>query len=131
MEAVRQRHVDDVDGGVGERTLQLAFFGLGLLVAFAIALFGYGLLATVQLVLTIISSVLVIGMIALTFNYIGFQQALSIQDGPWILVLTGTVLVFSFVGLAWVNSGGDLARYQRSNSSGGWRPEVAERSSAT
>ncbi len=105
-------------GDIGERTLQLIVFGGGLLVAFAIALFGYGLLAKIQLVFTILSGILLIGLIAMTFSYVSIQQALSTQDGPWILVVTGAVLVFSFVGLAWANSGGDLARYQRVGSSG-------------
>ncbi len=110
----------EADGGVGERTLQLIFFGVGLVLAFAIALFGYGLLAKVQLVLSIVSGILVVGMIAMTANYISFQQALSTcEDGPWILVVTGAVLVFSFVGLALgeqrrrsgqVSAGGQLGR---------------------
>lgn len=108
----------ELDGGIGERILQLILFGGGLLLAFVIALFGYGLLAKVQLIFSVLSGILLIGLIAMTFNYVSIQQALSTQDGPWILVITGAVLVFSFVGLAWANSGGDLARYQRFGSSG-------------
>jgi purine-cytosine permease-like protein len=44
--------------------------------------------------------------------------ALTRGDGPWILAVTGAVLVFSFVGLVWANSSSDLARYQRVGSSG-------------
>jgi purine-cytosine permease-like protein len=33
--------------------------------------------------------------------------------------VTGAVLVFSFIGLVWANSGADLARYQRPGASGG------------
>ncbi|MHB1235754.1 MAG: hypothetical protein ACYCZK_08780, partial [Microbacteriaceae bacterium] len=36
-----------------------------------------------------------------------------------VRVVTGAVLVFSFAGLVWANSSGDLARYQRAESAGG------------
>jgi purine-cytosine permease-like protein len=49
---------------------------------------------------------------------VDIPAALTLGDGPWILVLTGAVLVFSFVGLVWAVSSADLARYQRSSGSG-------------
>ena len=58
------------------------------------------------------------GFIALTVHDVNAATALSTPDGPWILVITGAVLVFSFVGLAWANSSADVARYQRPGSSG-------------
>ncbi len=64
------------------------------------------------------SGILIAGLIALTFQHVDIRAALTMPDGPWILVVTGAVLVFSFVGLVWANSSGDLARYQRPGSSG-------------
>ena len=46
------------------------------------------------------------------------RRARRAGDGSWTLVLGGAVIVFSFVGLAWVQSSSDLARYQRPASSG-------------
>ncbi|CAN5155386.1 hypothetical protein BH09ACT1_BH09ACT1_16270 [soil metagenome] len=92
---------------------------VGLAIAFAVAFFGYALFARVQLVISILAAILVIGLIAATWQSIDISAALTVADGPWILVVTGTVLVFSFVGLAWANSSGDLARYQRPGGSGG------------
>jgi purine-cytosine permease-like protein len=75
-------------------------------------------MAVVQLVISIVSGIAIVGFIALTLQYVNMPAALSTQDGPWILVVTGAVLVFSFVGLAWANSSADVARYQRPGSSG-------------
>jgi purine-cytosine permease-like protein len=102
-----------------ELLVTLTVIIVGVAVAFAVAFFGYALFARVQLVISILAGVLVIGLIAATWQSIDLSAALSVADGPWILVLTGTVLVFSFVGLAWANSSGDLARYQRPGGSGG------------
>jgi purine-cytosine permease-like protein len=98
--------------------LTLIVVALGFVVAVVIAYFGYALVATVQLVISIISGVAIVGFIALTAQYVNLGTALTIGDGPWILVVTGAVLVFSFVGLAWANSSADVARYQRPGSSG-------------
>ena len=96
---------------------------LGLAIAFVLALvvafFGYGLLARFQLVVSIVSALLVAGLIGLTVQYVDISAALTVPDGPLALVLTGAVLVFSFVGLVWANSSSDLARYQRPGSSSG------------
>jgi purine-cytosine permease-like protein len=93
--------------------------GAGFVIALVIAIFGYGLIARVQLVVSIISAILVAGFIVLTYHYVDIAKALTTPDGSWTLVITGAVLVFSFVGLAWANSSSDLARYQRVGTSGG------------
>ncbi|MEQ1737423.1 MAG: hypothetical protein ABL886_13590, partial [Rhodoglobus sp.] len=105
-------------GGLGERLLLLIALGAGLLVALLIAFAGYPLIARIQLILTIISTVLIAGLVVMTFQYVDVAAALTTPDGPWILAVTGAVLVFSFVGLVWATSGADLARYQRPSSSG-------------
>jgi purine-cytosine permease-like protein len=92
---------------------------VGFVLAGVIAYFGYALIAKVQLVVSIVSAVLIAGFIALTFKDVNVHAALARGDESWTLALTGAVLVFSFVGVAWSNSSSDLARYQRVGSSGG------------
>jgi purine-cytosine permease-like protein len=108
-----------LDAGLGELVWTLVGLGAGFALAFVVAIFGYGLIARVQLVLSILTAVLVVGVVVLTFPQLDIAAAQSIDDGPWMLLVTGVVLVFSFVGLAWVHSTADVARYQRTESDGG------------
>ncbi|MDQ1573815.1 MAG: nucleobase:cation symporter, family [Actinomycetota bacterium] len=101
----------------GQVTIALGV--VGFVLAVVIAYFGYALIAKIQLVISIISAVLIAGFIALTVKDVNVHAALARGDKSWVLVLTGAVLVFSFVGVAWSNSSSDLARYQRVGSSGG------------
>jgi len=108
----------DLNAGLGDRQLLLLSLAGAFLVALVIAFAGYPLFARIQLVLSIISGLLIAGLIGLTAQYIDVAQALTVPDSSWLLTITGTVLVFSFLGLVWAFSGGDLARYQRPSSSG-------------
>jgi purine-cytosine permease-like protein len=94
---------------------QLVLLGLaaGFVIAIFVAFFGFTMLARFQLVVTIISFLLIAGLIYLTWPQVDFAAALSVPDGSWLLAVTGAVLVFSYLGLAWAQSGSDLARYQR------------------
>ncbi len=107
-----------VGGSLGEMQVLLISLAAGFLIAVLVAFAGYPLFAKIQLVLSIISGILIVGLIAMTYQYIDIPQALTVADGPWLLTITGAVLVFSFVGLVWANSGADLARYQRPETSG-------------
>jgi len=102
----------------GERQIFLISLAVAFVVALLVAFAGYHLLARIQLILSIISGALIFGLVLLTVTHIDIPAALGTQDGPWILVVTGAVLVFSFVGLVWATSGADLARYQRPTSGG-------------
>ena len=104
--------------GFTEGQLTIIVMAIGFVIAVVIAYFGYALIALLQLVISVISGIAIVGFIALTVKYVDLSTALSTPDGRWILVVTGAVLVFSFVGLAWANSSADVARYQRSGSSG-------------
>ncbi|HRN29746.1 MAG TPA: cytosine permease, partial [Terrimesophilobacter sp.] len=104
----------DLDGA----TLSYATLGAGVLLTGVIAFFGYGLIARVQAVLTIVSSVLVVGFIMLSWPTVDLRAAMRVADGDWTLVATGAVLVFSVVGLVWAMSSADVARYQYPHSSG-------------
>ncbi len=107
-----------LSGPFGDRQLLLLALGATVLIAVVIAFSGYPIIAVIQLVLSIVSTLLIIGLIVMTAGYIDIGTALSTPDGSWLLTVTGAVLVFSFVGLVWANSGADLARYQRVGSSG-------------
>jgi len=89
-----------------------------ILVAVAVAYFGYALLVRVQLILTIASAVLIALMVAATWRLVDVGRALAAPDALWTHVATGAVLVFSYVGLAWAMSSAEVARYQRPRSSG-------------
>ncbi len=105
-------------GGFNEMQLTLVVVAVGFVIAFLVAFLGYPLFARLQLTLSIVSAVLILGLFVVTWNTVDIRAALSIGDGPWILVITGVVLVFSFIGLVWANGSGDIARYQRPGSSG-------------
>lgn len=106
-------------GPLTELQLMVIVMAASFLVALVIAFFGYALFARIQLVLGILSAALIVALIVITWPAVDIATALTAGDGPVILVVTGVVLVFSFVGLVWANSSGDLARYQRPSSSGG------------
>lgn len=108
----------EADGGLSLTQLTIAAAGVGFLLALVVAFFGYRLLRHVQLVLSVASGILVILLIAVSWPLVDIAAALTIGDGPWVIVLTGLILVFSFVGLIWSTSAGDLARYQRPAGSG-------------
>ena len=109
----------DLNGALGDRQLLLIALALSFLIALVIAFAGYPLFARIQLIISIISGVLVVGLIGFTAQYVDVSQALTTPDGSWLLTVTGAVLVFSFLGLVWAYSGADIARYQRPSSSGG------------
>ena len=98
--------------------LSIVITGSGVLLATTVAFFGHRLLAWVQLLFSVVSGALIVGLVATTWPLIHTANALSVRDGSWILVITGTILVFSFIGLAWASGAGDLARYQRQAGSG-------------
>jgi purine-cytosine permease-like protein len=106
-------------GTLTELQLMVIVMAVSFLVALIVAFFGYALFARIQLVLGILSAALIIALVVITWPAVDISTALTVADGPVILVVTGVVLVFSFVGLVWANSSADLARYQRPSSSGG------------
>jgi purine-cytosine permease-like protein len=112
--------VSSMVGGAGSTAgLVVVFIVVGAMLAVVVAFLGYWLLARVQLIVSIVSAVLIVGFVALTWQRVDFEVALSAADGPWVLVITGAVAVFAFLGLVWANSASDLARYQRPGASSG------------
>ena len=106
-------------GSLTELQLMIIVMAVAFLLALVVAYFGYALFARIQLVFGFLSVVLIVALVVITWPAVDLATALTVRDGPVILVMTGVVLVFSFVGLVWANSSGDLARYQRPSSSGG------------
>ena len=110
--------VAKADGGFGATRWAIIAIAVALVLTGLVAAFGYGLLARVQLVLSIVAGVLIVVAAAVTLPQVHLDVALTHQDGSWLLVVGGAVLVFSFIGLAWAFSGSDVARYQRPGGSG-------------
>lgn len=108
-----------LNGTASYAQLTIVSLGATFVIALVIAFFGYQLLARFQLVVSVLSAILVIGLITMTWQYVDISRAMTAPDGSLSLVVTGAVLVFSFVGLAWANSSGDLARYQGPSTSSG------------
>jgi purine-cytosine permease-like protein len=104
--------------GFSEQQLTFILMVIGFILVLVCACYGYALIARVQLIVSILSGIFIVGFIALTSGHIDLTTALTTGDGSWVLAVAGAVLVFSFVGLVWANSSSDLARYQRSGSSG-------------
>jgi purine-cytosine permease-like protein len=100
-------------GPFGYDQLVLLGLGAGFIIALLVAFFGYTMVARFQLVISIFSFILIVGLIVMTWSEIDLRAAVSVPDGNWLLAATGAVLVFSYLGLAWAQSGSDLARYQR------------------
>ena len=120
--AASSAHIVDLAGldpGLGVELGTFLGIIIGVIVIATVAVIGYGLLALVQLVSTIASLLLILGIVILTAPRLDFGTALTNGDGSWLLVVPGAALVFSVVGLAWAQSSGDLARYQRPDGWGG------------
>ncbi|TPW70845.1 cytosine permease [Schumannella sp. 10F1B-5-1] len=94
-------------------TARMVALLVGLVIACAIAVVGYGLLSLLQAIASVVGLVVAGGVIALTVPRLDLTAALMLRDGPWSLVLGGAVLVLAVGGLALAQSIGDLARYQR------------------
>ncbi len=108
----------EVVTALGRLELSLIAAGLALILAALIAGFGFGMIAIVSAVVSVLAGILVVGIIVLTVEYVDLDLALSVADGPWALLATGAILVFSVVGLAWAHGSGDVARYQAKGTSG-------------
>ncbi|MHA7986640.1 purine-cytosine permease family protein [Rathayibacter sp. CAU 1779] len=93
-------------------------FAVGIVVCVAIAVFGYALVAVVQAIAAVASSILALAIIVVAWPRSGWNHVFGAPFGEWIVVVEGAVLVFSILGLAWASAGGDLARYQRPGSAG-------------
>lgn len=104
--------------GIERLDLSLAIAAAALVIAAVIAGLGFRAIAVLGGIVTVLGVILVGGLIALTLPYVDLNAALSVPDGPWLLMASGAVLVFSVVGLAWANSSGDLARYQAKGTAG-------------
>lgn len=107
-----------VNGSFGHTQLAAIIGGGGLILALVITFFGYRLIALTQLVLSVASSALIIMLIVVTWPQVNMANALTVADGPWVLVVSGAIIVFSFIGIVWASASGDVARYQRPSGSG-------------
>jgi NCS1 family nucleobase:cation symporter-1 len=89
-----------------------------LALAAVVAVFGYALVYLVQFILVIVATVLLALTVIMTWGLADVEAALAGPGGIGPGVLSGAILVFAYLGLAWATSSADLARYQRPHSSG-------------
>lgn len=81
--------------------------------ALILARYGATILATISWIFVILSAVLVIGVVAATWQQVDFESVLNRSSGSWMLVLTGAAVVFSVFGVAWASAGGNQVRDPR------------------
>ena len=81
---------------------------------------GFNLIMKMQTVITIVTGVLTIGYIALTFGHIDLNAVLAMPDGPPQAFVGALVFMMTGFGLGWINMAADYSRYlPRSASSRG------------
>jgi purine-cytosine permease-like protein len=106
-------------GGLSGELISYIAMAVGFVIAVAVAALGYGVIVRLNLVISVLSGILIAGVVALTWQFVDFAAVIATPDADWLGAVTSVaVLVFSFLGLLWANSGADLARYQRSGASG-------------
>lgn len=82
--------------------------------------FGFNLIMRMQTIITIITAVLTIGYIVLTFKYVDFSALNALPSGTFPMVLGAAIMAMTGFGLGWVNMAADYSRYlPRQSSSGG------------
>lgn len=105
-------------GGASAPVVAAIAAAVAFVVASGCATLGFAAVARLGAIAAPLAGVLAVGVVVLTAPTVSLGGALGIADGPWALLMQGTVLVVSVVGLAWVSTGGDLVRYQARSASG-------------
>jgi len=80
---------------------------------------GFHLIMKVQTVITIITAVLTVGYMALTWGNIHWSALGSLPGGTFPMVVGATILMLTGFGLGWVNMAADYSRYLPRTSSSG------------
>ena len=98
--------------------VQWVSLGVAVMVSVAISLAGHAIVATVQVIATVVTAAVALAVVVAMWPAGGWQHLGSAPYGDWLVVVEGAVLVFSILGVAWAAAGGNLARYQRAGSGG-------------
>ncbi|MHB8380470.1 MAG: purine-cytosine permease family protein [Acidimicrobiales bacterium] len=81
---------------------------------------GFDLIMRMQAIITVVTGILTIVFIALTFKHIGWHVVSHVHSGSLQLTIGALVFVMTGFGLGWVNVAADYSRYlPRSASSNG------------
>ncbi len=81
--------------------------------AVLVAVVGFQVLSRVQGILTIVSFALMVLTVVLTWGYVDLSRFVRVRDGSWTAVVGASIVVFCAVGLLWVSSFSDRARYRQ------------------
>ena len=72
---------------------------------------GFDLIMRMQAIITVVTGVLTVVFIALTFKHISWHSVSHIHSGSTQALIGGLVFVMTGFGLGWVNAAADYSRY--------------------
>ena len=72
---------------------------------------GFDLIMRMQAIITVVTGVLTVVFIALTFKHISWHSVSQIHSGSTQALIGGLVFVMTGFGLGWVNAAADYSRY--------------------
>ncbi|MEO9181717.1 MAG: cytosine permease, partial [Acidimicrobiales bacterium] len=101
---------DKIGWGGGNSTKVAAIIVVGALIIVG-GVMGFDLIMKMQAVITVITGVLTILFIALTWNHISWHTVSSIPSGTSQDLIGALVFVMTGFGLGWVNAAADYSRY--------------------
>ncbi|MGW5670051.1 purine-cytosine permease family protein [Micromonospora sp. NPDC003776] len=114
---------DRLGWGSGNPTKVVAFLVVALVVVLA-GVLGFDAIMRLQGIITIATTVLTVGYLALTAEHVSWATVSSVPGGSVEAFIGTLIFAMTGFGLGWVNSGADYARYlpRRASSRGvvGW-----------
>ena len=103
-------------GGTGVKVVALVVIGALIVVG---GVMGFDLIMRMQAVITVVTGVLTIVFIALTFKHISWHVVAHVHSGSVQSLIGALVFVMTGFGLGWVNAAADYSRYLPRNASTG------------
>ena len=82
---------------------------------------GFDLIMRMQAMITVVTGVLTVVFIALTFKHVSWHVVSHVHSGHLQALIGALVFVMTGFGLGWVNAAADYSRYlPRNASTAGW-----------
>ena len=101
-------------GGTGVKVIAMLVIG-ALIIGGGVM--GFDLIMKMQAIITVVTGILTIVFIALTFNHISWHTVSHIHSGSMQALIGGLTFVMTGFGLGWVNTAADYSRYLPRNAS--------------
>jgi len=95
-------------GGTGVKVIAMLVIG-ALIIGGGVM--GFDLIMKMQAIITVITGVLTVVFIALTFKHISWHTVSNIHSGSMQALIGGLTFVMTGFGLGWVNTAADYSRY--------------------